>query len=41
MARVFGLTVPGTGDVLANRISGLGALTGYAAGIGMGEVSPS
>src|SRR6202008_4265001 len=36
MARLFGVTVPGTGDVLANRISGLGALTGYAAGIGMG-----
>jgi hypothetical protein len=36
MARLFGLTVPGTGDVLANRISGLGALTGYAAGIGTG-----
>src|SRR6201987_2897490 len=33
MARLFGVTVPGTGDVLANRISGLGALTGYAAGI--------
>jgi hypothetical protein len=36
MARLFGLTVPGSGDVLANRISGLAALTGYAAGIGMG-----
>ena len=36
MANLFGLTVPGSGDVLANRISGLGALTGYAAGIGMG-----
>lgn len=36
MARLFGLTVPGSGDVLANRLSGLGALTGYAAGIGMG-----
>lgn len=36
MARLLGLTIPGTGDVLANRISGLGALTGYAAGIGMG-----
>ena len=30
--------VPGSGDVLANRISGLGALTGYAAGIGMGMI---
>jgi hypothetical protein len=38
MARLFDLTVPGTGDVLANRISGLGALTGYAAGIGMGMI---
>jgi hypothetical protein len=38
MARVFGLTVPGTGDILANRISGLGALTGYAAGISMGMI---
>lgn len=38
MARLFGLTVPGSGDILANRISGLGALTGYAAGIGMGMI---
>jgi hypothetical protein len=38
MARLFGLTVPGSGDVLANRISGLGALAGYAAGIGMGII---
>ncbi|MEM6106697.1 hypothetical protein AAHS21_10595 [Mycobacterium sp. 050272] len=38
MARLVGLTVPGSGDVLANRISGLAALTGYAAGIGMGIV---
>jgi hypothetical protein len=38
MARLFGLAVPGSGDVLANRISGLGALTGYAAGIGMGVI---
>jgi hypothetical protein len=36
MARLVGLTIPGSGDVLVNRISGLGALTGYAAGIGMG-----
>jgi hypothetical protein len=36
MARLFGLTVPGSGDVLTNRLLGLGALTGYAAGIGMG-----
>ena len=27
MARLFGPTVPGTGDVLANRLLGLGALT--------------
>jgi hypothetical protein len=38
MAKLFGLTVPGTGDSLANRLLGLGALTGYAAGIGMGLV---
>jgi hypothetical protein len=38
MARLFGLTVPGTGDILANRLLGLGALTGYAAGIGMGLI---
>jgi hypothetical protein len=38
MTRLLHLTVPGSGDVLANRISGLGALTGYAAGIGMGLV---
>ncbi|OBH04264.1 MULTISPECIES: hypothetical protein [unclassified Mycobacterium] len=38
MAGLFGCTVPGTGDVLANRLLGLGALTGYAAGIGMGLV---
>ncbi|OBI13262.1 hypothetical protein A5712_05445 [Mycobacterium sp. E2327] len=38
MAKLFGLTVPGSGDVLANRLLGLGALTGYAAGIGMGLI---
>lgn len=38
MARLFGLTVPGSGDALAHRISGLGALSGYAAGIGMGMI---
>lgn len=38
LARLFHVTVPGTGDVLANRLSGLGALTGYAAGIGMGLI---
>lgn len=36
LARLFHLSVPGSGDVLANRLSGLGALTGFAAGIGMG-----
>ena len=38
MARLLHLTVPGSGDVLANRISGLGALPCYAAGIGMGLI---
>jgi hypothetical protein len=38
MTRLLHLTVPGSGELLANRISGLGALTGYAAGIGMGLV---
>jgi hypothetical protein len=38
MARLVGLTIPGSGDILANRISGLGALTGYTAGIGMGAL---
>lgn len=38
MSTLFGLTVPGSGDVLANRLLGLGALTGYAAGIGMGAI---
>jgi hypothetical protein len=38
MTRLVGLTVPGTGDTLANRLLGLGALTGYAAGIGMGVI---
>jgi hypothetical protein len=38
MAKLFHVTIPGTGDILANRISGLGALTGFAAGIGMGMI---
>lgn len=38
MAKLVHLTVPGTGDVLANRLSGLGALTGYTAGIGIGVI---
>ncbi len=36
LARLVHLTIPGAGDVQANRISGLGALAGYAAGIGIG-----
>ena len=36
MAKLVHLTVPGSGDVLAARLSGLGALTGYTAGIGIG-----
>ncbi|MDI3313360.1 MAG: hypothetical protein QJR12_03450 [Mycobacterium sp.] len=36
LAKLVHLTIPGTGDVQANRISGLGALTGYTAGIGIG-----
>lgn len=36
LANLAHFTVPGTGDTQANRISGLGALTGYAAGIGIG-----
>lgn len=38
MAKVARLTVPGSGDVLAARLSGLGALTGYTAGIGIGLI---
>jgi hypothetical protein len=38
LAGLFGLSVPGSGDTLANRLSGLGALTGYAAGVGMGLI---
>ena len=38
LAGLFGFTVPGSGDTLASRLSGLGALTGYAAGIGMGLI---
>lgn len=38
LARLFHLTIPGTGGIQANRISGLGALTGYSAGIGMGLI---
>lgn len=38
MAKLVHLTVPGTGDTLANRLSGLGALTGYTAGIGIGVI---
>ncbi len=38
MAKLAHLTIPGTGDTLANRLSGLGALTGYTAGIGIGLI---
>ena len=38
MAKLVHLTVPGSGDVLAARLSGLGALTGYTAGIGIGVI---
>lgn len=38
MAKLVHLTIPGTGDTLANRLSGLGALTGYTAGIGIGLI---
>ncbi|MBS4728231.1 hypothetical protein MSM1_07650 [Mycobacterium sp. SM1] len=36
LAKLVHLTIPGTGDTQANRISGLGALTGYTGGIGIG-----
>lgn len=36
LAKLLHLMIPGSGDVQANRISGLGALTGYTAGIGIG-----
>ena len=38
LAKLVHLTVPGSGDVLAARLSGLGALTGYTAGIGIGVI---
>ncbi|MGH3564060.1 MAG: hypothetical protein ACRDTN_20355 [Mycobacterium sp.] len=38
LAKLVHLTVPGTGDTPANRMSGLGALTGYTAGIGIGVI---
>ncbi|KAA8946930.1 hypothetical protein [Mycobacterium sp.] len=38
LARLVHVTIPGTGDVLANRLTGLGALTGYTAGIGIGII---
>jgi hypothetical protein len=38
LATLVHVTVPGTGDVLANRLTGLGALTGYTAGVGIGIV---
>lgn len=38
LAKLLHLAVPGTGDTLAARLSGLGALTGYTAGIGIGVI---
>ncbi len=38
LAELVHLTVPGNGDTLAARLSGLGALTGYIAGIGIGLI---
>jgi hypothetical protein len=38
LAKFFHVTVPGTGEIQANRISGLGALTGYTAGVGIGVI---
>lgn len=38
LAKLGHLTVPGSGDAPANRLSGLGALTGNTAGIGMAVV---
>nr|WP_232004163.1 hypothetical protein [Mycobacterium gordonae] len=38
LAKLFHLTIPGAGDTLAGRISGLGALSGYTAGIGIGVI---
>lgn len=38
LVQLVHFSVPGTGDTQVNRISGLGALTGYAAGIGIGIV---
>lgn len=35
---LFHLGVPGSGDVQAHRVAGLGALTGYAAGLGIGII---
>lgn len=38
MADVAGATVPGDEDAQPNRLTGLGALTGIAAGIGVGAL---
>lgn len=38
LAKLVHVTVPGGGDTLAARLSGLGALTGYTAGIGIGII---
>ncbi|HEX7323070.1 MAG TPA: hypothetical protein VF299_09100 [Mycobacterium sp.] len=38
LAKLAHLTVPGGGETLAGRLAGLGALTGYTAGIGIGII---
>lgn len=38
LAAKFGLTIPGEGDPRANRVAGLGPITGLAAGIGVGAI---
>src|SRR3954451_8312239 len=38
LADTLGVTIPGDGDTRANRVAGLGPLTGYAAGIGIGAL---
>jgi hypothetical protein len=39
LARRSGLTIPGTGQACQSRLEGLGALTGMAAGVGVGAVA--
>lgn len=38
LSDIAGVAVPGEGDTRANRVSGLGALTGIASGVGVGVV---